>query len=130
MLQKEIEPYIISRDLPLDALKGKDEYVVFVELSAEQRRLYQSVLQSSLQRADVADFVSGKTNKQLGAFAAIMKFRKVCCHPALVQEESQAGLDVMNRLLKQCPKLRMTLDLILQIKQKGERTLLFSQLTS
>ncbi|OPZ30532.1 MAG: RNA polymerase-associated protein RapA [Lentisphaerae bacterium ADurb.BinA184] len=123
-LARQIRPFILRRTKKdvLSQLPPKMEQLVYCELEATQRQLYDSILRAGntlLQRAR-------KENWQTSRFellALLMRLRQVCCHPQLVPLQAAAKV-------KTSAKLDHLMALLPEMLAEGRRVLVFSQFTS
>lgn len=120
-LRAMIHPFILRR-LKKDVLKElpeKQEEIVTIELSGEQKKLYQAHaqrLKMFLERQNDEEFAQNK----LQILSELMKLRQLCCGPELILENYKGE----NAKLKTC------IELITQAIEGGHKILLFSQFTS
>lgn len=121
-IARKIEIFILRRlkvDV-LDDLPPKTETVEFIELSDEQKRLYQTQL--SLIRNDVEELIEQDEFEQnrMRILAGMTRLRQICCDPRLINPEYDGGSAKLERLLEY---LREALT-------NNKRVVLFSQFTS
>ena len=116
-----IHPFILRR-LKKDVLKElpeKQEEIVTVALSGEQKKLYQAHsqrLKMFLEDQNDEDFAQNK----LQILAELTKLRQLCCGPELLLENYKG----------ENAKLETCIELITQAIAGGHKILLFSQFTS
>lgn len=101
-LKKLLRPFILRRlkNDVLTELPSRTEVTLHVELSTEERTLYEALRRNAMQTAMEATGQPG--HQQLKILADIMKLRRACCHPRLVMEESaisSSKLDVFEELV-------------------------------
>lgn len=115
-LRTLLRPFILRRrkDDVLEELPEKTEITVGVELSDEERALYESLRRSAEQ-----DMEEG-TMSAMQALAALTRLRLAACHPRLVDK----GLDIKSS--KTATFLRLADELV----AGGHRALVFSQFTT
>lgn len=119
-LQRMIRPFILRR-LKKDVLRelpDKLEEVVFSQMEAKQRQIYDANLQQlldSLRGQSQEEFKTGK----IQILAALTRLRQLCCDPALVYENYQGG----------AAKVDTCLELIRNAMGAGNQILVFSQFT-
>ena len=120
-LTKLLQPYFLQRlkETAFDnKLPEKKELVVFTQLSAKQRRMYEDYSASVLD----GDMPS--------SLAAVSYLKMLCGHPSLVKEAAgrykhcDAGV-----LARDSAKLLVLLALLNRLKRSGHRSLVFSQST-
>lgn len=80
-----------------------------VPLGVEQKQLYSAI-------------ISQVQNKMLSGLQAIQKLRELCSHPALVDP------NLKTLSIESIPKLAQTMTLLQQIKNRGEKVLIFTEL--
>ena len=120
-LRAMIHPFILRR-LKKDVLKElpeKQEEIVTVALSGEQKKLYQAHsqrLKMFLEDQNDEDFAQNK----LQILAELTKLRQLCCGPELLLENYKG----------ENAKLEACIELITQAIAGGHKILLFSQFTS
>ncbi len=120
-LRAMIHPFILRR-LKKDVLKElpeKQEEIVTVALSGEQKKLYQAYsqrLKMFLEDQNDEDFAQNK----LQILAELTKLRQLCCGPELLLENYKG----------ENAKLETCIELITQAIAGGHKILLFSQFTS
>jgi SNF2 family DNA or RNA helicase len=104
----------------LDDLPPKTETIEYIELSEEQKRLYQTQL--SLIRNDVESLIEDDTFEQnrMRVLAGMTRLRQICCDPRLIDEDYDGGSAKLERLMEY---LREALT-------NNKRVVLFSQFTS
>jgi SNF2 family DNA or RNA helicase len=110
-LKKEVAP-----DLP-----ARLEHISFCELTADQRAVYQQVIEAS--RKEVLEAASGEAKSQMLVLTALLRLRQVCCDLRLLQLE---GVDPANS----SGKLDMFGELLEEVIDGGHRLLVFSQFVS
>ena len=120
-LRAMIHPFILRR-LKKDVLKElpeKQEEIVTVALSGEQKKLYQAHsqrLKMFLEDQNDEDFAQNK----LQILAELTKLRQLCCGPELLLENYKG----------ENAKLETCIELITQAIAGGHKILLFSQFTT
>ncbi|MEZ4380850.1 MAG: DEAD/DEAH box helicase [Nannocystaceae bacterium] len=118
-LRRLLDPYVLRRTKAQVApeLPPRTEVVDAIELSAEERALYESTRAAALRAFEASEV------GELGRFAvlaAITRLRQLACHPRLVDPQATAP----------SAKLRRLLTLVDDLRRDGHRALLFSQFTS
>ncbi|WP_264928293.1 DEAD/DEAH box helicase [Paenibacillus sp. LS1] len=91
-----------------DQLPTKQAVITNVPLGTEQERLYSEV-------------ITLVKNKTMDGLQAIQKLKALSSHPGLIANQ------YMNIPYHQVPKLRETVELIRQVKAKGEKVLIFTE---
>lgn len=115
-LKKMLLPFLLRRTKSevLDELPEKTEMTLLVELSTEERALYENLREQA-----VLNVEEGGT-AAIQALAEITRLRQVACHPALVNKELNLTSSKTQAFLK------LTDELI----SSNHRALVFSQFTS
>ncbi|WP_134685080.1 DEAD/DEAH box helicase [Brevibacillus migulae] len=121
-LQRLIQPFLLRREktdpaIQLD-LPEKIEEKEYVRLTAEQAALYESTIQ------DMFDKLSGASAMARRGLilTTLTRLKQICDHPALIHRERNAAID-----LSRSQKLERLLELVEEIREKGERCLIFTQ---
>ncbi len=112
-LRRLVAPLILRR-LKSDVLQDlpeKTEAILEVELSADERALYET-----LRRKAIMD-LKGNAGNRISILAHLTKLRRVCCHPSL----AKTGLDIEGS------KLMQLADIAGELRDSGHRVLIFSQ---
>jgi SNF2 family DNA or RNA helicase len=119
-LKKIVSPFILRRlktdksiikDLP-DKIESKE----YCTLTKEQASLYQAVADEVQKQIEEAEGIARKGM----VLAALTRLKQVCNHPAQYFQDNSA-------LFGRSGKLQRTLDLLSEIFENGERTLIFTQ---
>ena len=116
-LKKLLRPFILRRlkNDVLTELPSRTEVTLHVELSQEERTLYEALRRNAMQTMMEATDQPGQ--KQLKILAEIMKLRRTCCHPRLVMEESALASS----------KLQAFEELVDELLDNRHKALVFSQ---
>jgi superfamily II DNA or RNA helicase len=112
-LKKEVAP-----DLP-----ARLEQISFCELTAEQRVVYQQVIEASRKEVLAAAGAEGIAKSRMLVLSALLRLRQVCCDLRLLKPE---GMDPTNS----SGKLDMFSELLQEVIDGGHRLLVFSQFVS
>lgn len=125
-LQMMIYPFFLRREkrdpqVQLD-LPEKHEVKVFVQLTAEQTALYENARRELVERVQA----SADSLQMAGVLQAITKYKQICDHPLLV--EAPSGRDVESEIQRSNKLLRL-LEMVEEIYERGERSLIFTQYT-
>lgn len=126
LLVQRIKPFLLRRsknqvatELPL-----KTEILQMLELTAEQRDLYEAIRMSMEKKVRDALDKQGLGKSQIILLDALLKLRQACCDPRLVNLPAAAmahGVSV---------KLASLLQLLETVLEEGRSVLVFSQFTS
>lgn len=119
-LKKLLRPFILRRlkNDVLTELPARTEVTLHVELSAQERTLYEALRRNAMLNISAARDESG--NAQLKALAEIMKLRRACCHPRLAVEDSPIPSS----------KLQAFEELVDELLENRHKALVFSQFVS
>eukprot|EP00587_Corethron_hystrix_P001491 CAMPEP_0113309202 /NCGR_PEP_ID=MMETSP0010_2-20120614/7346_1 /TAXON_ID=216773 ORGANISM="Corethron hystrix, Strain 308" /NCGR_SAMPLE_ID=MMETSP0010_2 /ASSEMBLY_ACC=CAM_ASM_000155 /LENGTH=1329 /DNA_ID=CAMNT_0000164419 /DNA_START=73 /DNA_END=4062 /DNA_ORIENTATION=+ /assembly_acc=CAM_ASM_000155 len=127
-LHKILRPFMIRR-LKADVAKGlppKTETLVMVGMSKLQKQLYKKLLLRDI------DSVTGNSSQQgkTAILNIVMQLRKCCAHPYLFEGVEDRTLDPLgSHLVENCGKLCLVDKLLVKLKQRGSRVLIFTQMT-
>ncbi len=124
-LSARIAPFMLRRtkDAVATELPPKTEMVRSVELSGEQRKLYETIRISMEKRVQTLLQEKGLVRSHIEVLDALLKLRQVCCDPRLVKLPAAAGVT-------RSAKLGLLTDMLPSLIEDGRRILLFSQFTS
>jgi superfamily II DNA or RNA helicase len=116
-LKRLVQPFILRRTKTqvLDELPPRTEIVLHVELSEEERRLYESLRQNAVQH--LAGIEGPGSGKHLRILAELMKLRRACCNPALVMRDTTIPSS----------KLAVFGDVLEELLDNKHKALVFSQ---
>lgn len=112
-LKNLVSPFILRR-LKRDVLKDlppKTEINVEVELTGDERLYYESLRLSALER------IEDNEQNVIGILAELMRLRRVCCHPRLVDPQTKLGSSKFDRFF----------ELLTDLLEAKHRVLVFSQ---
>jgi superfamily II DNA or RNA helicase len=123
-LRGRVSPFVLRRmkeDVAKD-LPPKTELVRPIELSGDQRELYESIRIAA--HADVRRAIQkmGLSRSTIPILDALMKLRQVCCDPRLVPVDAA-------RKVRSSAKYEKFFELLTEQLEKGRRVLVFSQFT-
>lgn len=124
-LARRLRPFILrrlKRDVAKD-LPARLEQVAFCELTADQRAVYQQVIESSRRAVLEAVGAQGLARSRMVVLNALLRLRQVCCDLRLlrldgVNPETASG------------KLALFRELLDEVLDGGHRVLVFSQFVS
>ena len=116
-LRKLLRPFILRRlkNDVLTELPSRTEVTLHVELSPEERAIYEALRRNAMHTAMQATGQPG--HQQLKVLAEIMKLRRACCNPRLVIEESRVS----------SAKLEAFEELVDELLDNRHKALVFSQ---
>jgi SNF2 family DNA or RNA helicase len=120
-LKQLIQPFILRRTKQqvLDDLPAKTEITLEVEMSEQEKALYEALRLQAVENLETKDD-NGKSNKHIKILAEITKLRQACCHPKLAVKDSTLSSS----------KLAIFLQTINELRENNHRVLVFSQFTS
>lgn len=116
LLKRLMMPFILRRtkDDVLDELPPKTEQTLLVQLSQEERALYESIRRNAEFQLEQKELTAMQT------LTEITRLRQAACHPALID----------SKLLITSSKTQEFLKLVLELANNNHRALVFSQFTS
>jgi SNF2 family DNA or RNA helicase len=115
-LKKLLRPFILRRlkNDVLTELPSRTEVILHIELSSEERAIYEALRRNAMQTlAEATD----QPQQQLKVLAEIMKLRRACCHTRLVMEQSPYASS----------KLQAFEELVDELLANHHKALVFSQ---
>ena len=124
LLAKLISPFLVRRtkDLVAKELPPKTTVVQTIELTGDQRDIYESVRNAMHVRVRDSIEEKGINKSQIVILEAMLRLRQACCHPQLLPVETakQAG----------SAKLEALMELLGTLLAEERRVLIFTQFTS
>jgi len=131
-LHKLLRPFMLRR-LKADVEKSllpKSETILFVGMSAMQKKLYKDILMRDIDTINGAKPGSESNNSRTAVLNIVMQLRKACNHPYLFPGLENRSLDPLgDHLYLNCGKMVLLHKLLIKLKQRGNRVLIFSQMT-
>ncbi|MDB6005627.1 MAG: box helicase [Prosthecobacter sp.] len=124
-LSTRIQPLLLRRtkDAVAKELPPKTEILHSIALGAAQTDLYETIRAAMDKRVREAIEVNGLDRSQIVVLDALLKLRQVCCHPALLKQETA-------RSVSDSAKTEFLMDELLpELIEEGRRILIFSQFT-
>lgn len=120
-IAEKIKPFVLrrlKRDV-LDDLPEKTETTEYIDLSHNQKKLYQTQL--SLIRNEMEEIIEDDVfeSNRIKVLAGLTRLRQICCDPRLVMPDYTGGSSKLERLLEYLEEAR----------ENGKRVVLFSQFT-
>lgn len=124
-LNKRIAPFMLRREKALVAkeLPAKTEIISSVELSGQQRQLYETIRVTMNNKVREEIDKKGIARSQIIILDALLKLRQVCCDPRLLKFDAA-------KKVKNSAKLEQLMEILPEMIIEGRRILLFSQFTS
>ncbi len=122
VLRRRVEPFILRRlkESVAKDLPPKTELVRAVDLTGDQRDLYESIRLAADSEVRGAIARKGMAGSAVTILDALMKLRQVCCDPRIVPVESA-------RKVKLSAKYKLFFELLEAQLAQGRRILVFSQ---
>ncbi|KAJ4475673.1 SNF2 family N-terminal domain-containing protein [Lentinula aciculospora] len=128
-LHKILRPFLLRR-VKADVEKGllpKKEINIYVPLTPMQRRWYRSILEKDI---DAVNGLTGKKEGKTRLMNLVMQLRKVTCHPYLFDgAEPGPPYTTDEHLIDNSGKMVILDKLLLKMKVRGSRVLIFSQMS-
>ena len=126
LLTRRIKPFLLRRtkDKVAKELPPKTEMIRSVELSGEQRDLYETVRLAMDKKVRDEIAKKGVARSQIVILEALLKLRQVCCDPRLVK----SGLGKVTAAASS--KLSELMEMLDELLAEKRRILVFSQFTS
>jgi len=127
-LHKILRPFMLRR-LKADVEKSlppKVETILFTGMSAMQKKLYKDILMRDL------DTLTGKggSGSRTAVLNIVMQLRKCAGHPYLFPGVEDRTLDPLGEhLVENCGKLVLLDKLLVRLRERGHRVLVFTQMT-
>jgi len=120
-LRRRISPYFLRRTKQeqLTELPEKVEQTLDIELTEQEKQIYNQLLDAAREKIDLARSSSDKMART-AAFTALLRLRQACCDLRLLGVESKG----------QPSKMAAMLELLGEAIDGGHRVLIFSQFTS
>ncbi|KAG2499485.1 hypothetical protein HYH03_002432 [Edaphochlamys debaryana] len=123
-----LKPFVLRR-VKADVNIGvppKQEMVLYAEMTEEQKRLTRGLIDGSLQEELARESGRAKALNNL-----LMQMRKICNHPDLVTGPASGSsmLPSADELVAQCGKMALLERLLTELRKRGHRVLIFSQMT-
>ncbi len=119
-LKRLLQPFILRRNKVdvLTELPAKTEQVLYVELSLEERAIYEAIRLQAIEKMASTEHSQGASGTQhLQILAELTKLRRVCCHPTLAIAKSKI----------EGSKLKVFAETIQDLIANKHKALVFSQ---
>ena len=126
LLQKRIHPFMLRRtkkEVVLD-LPPKTEIISPIELSQNQKDLYEAVRLTMMKKVLSEVESKGIARSQIIVLDALLKLRQICCDPRLLKNSK------VEVSMQDSAKLLHLLEMIEELLEEKRQILLFSQFTS
>lgn len=115
-LKRLVSPLIMRRKKSevLDDLPPKTEIVIPVQLTEKEQALYEVLRRNAMEK------LQGEENtSRIAILAELTRLRRFCCHPSLIDKAFE--------LPEEGAKLQRLMELVHELRDAGNRTLVFSQ---
>ncbi|MBA3722118.1 MAG: DEAD/DEAH box helicase [Parachlamydiaceae bacterium] len=125
-IKKKISPFILRRKKEEVAkdLPERIDQAVWVEMTEDQRRIYDGFLASVkgnlLKKVDL----DGIGKHRIEIFEAILRLRQICCHPLLISNMNEEATTVSSA------KFDAVMQDLETIIEEGRKVLIYSQFTT
>ena len=141
-LQRAIAPYMkrrLKKDVLSDEMPPKEETLVPIELTREQKKLYRALLEKNVSALAGAG-LGGRASSDGGSTSlnnVFIQLRKLCNHPQLLHKADRAmpSLDdrvavrrSLDSLVEASGKLQLLHKLLPRLRDEGRKVLIFSQM--
>jgi SNF2 family DNA or RNA helicase len=125
LLARRTQPFLLRRtkEIVAQELPEKTLMIQPIELSVEQRDLYESIRLAMEQKIRQAIQVKGVQSSQIVILDALLKLRQVCCDPRVMRLSQGAAIS-------EPVKLTWLLETLPNLLAEGRRVLLFSTFKS
>lgn len=125
-IKKKIAPFILRRKKEEVAqdLPERIDQIIWVEMSPEQRRLYDQFLAGIRGNLLKKVEIEGAQRHRMEILEAILRLRQICCHPLLVSSLYEEGESLTSAKLDALER-----DVETAIEE-GHKVLIYSQFTS
>ena len=132
-LHKILRPFMLRR-LKVDVEKSlppKTETILFTGMSAMQKKLYRDILMRDIDTLTGKSAVTGGGGgSRTAVLNIVMQLRKCAGHPYLFPGVEDRSLPPLGEhLVENCGKMVLLDKLLLRLKERGHRVLLFTQMT-
>jgi len=125
ILADRVRPLLLRRrkeDVALD-LPDKSHIEHTIELHPDQQTLYETVRAVMDEKVRDAIAERGLARSSIIVLDALLKLRQICCHPALLKNQT-------GKRVTKSAKLERLMEILPKLVEEGRRILLFSQFTS
>lgn len=125
-IRKQVKPFILRRSKKEVApeLPEKIEQTIWIEMSPEQRMLYDSFLSGAKKNLLTKVKLDGTSKHRFEIFEVLLRLRQICCHPGLIAGQYEEAMHVKSSKMEQ---LFQELDIFTEEQTK---VLIYSQFTT
>lgn len=116
----------VEKSLPL-----KKEIILYAPMSDQQKEFHEFLLTKTLAKHLEENVRSPGATTKANMNNVLMQLRKNCNHPDLLtsQFETDVNFPPIEKLVKQCGKLKLLDRLLVHLRERGHKVLIFSQMT-
>ena len=116
-LKRLVAPLIMRRKKSevLDDLPPKTEITIQVPLTEKEKALYEMLRLRAMEKLQGVE----PTTSRIAILAELTRLRRFCCHPSLVDKSLE--------VLQEGSKIQRLMELVHELREAGNRTLIFSQ---
>lgn len=116
----------VEKSLPL-----KKEIILYAPMSEQQKEFHEFLLTKTLATHLEENMRSPGATTKANLNNVIMQLRKNCNHPDLLtsQFETDVNFPSIEKLVEQCGKLKLLDRLLVHLRERGHKVLIFSQMT-
>ncbi len=129
-----IAPFIMRRvksdKSVISDLPEKNEMKIIIELTDVQVKLYQELVENTLE--EIENLSTDKRKKKGLILALLVKLKQICNHPSQYLKKDISSIDMdtkIEELVSQSQKLERLLEMIDEVISNGEKILIFTQFT-
>ena len=129
-----IAPFIMRRvksdKSVINDLPEKNEMKIIIELTEEQIKLYQELVENTLK--EIENLSTDKRKKKGLILTLLVKLKQICNHPSQYLKIDISSIDLdakMEEIVSQSQKLKRLLDMTDEVISNGEKVLIFTQFT-
>ena len=129
-----IAPFIMRRvksdKSVINDLPEKNEMKIIIELTEEQVKLYQELVENTLK--EIETLTTDKRKKKGLILALLVKLKQICNHPSQYLKIDISSIDLdtkMEEIVSQSQKLERLLEMTDEVISNGEKVLIFTQFT-
>ncbi|KAH7316187.1 hypothetical protein KP509_21G081900 [Ceratopteris richardii] len=116
----------VEKSLPL-----KKEIILYASMSEKQKEYHDLLIKKALGKHLEENALSPGLHRRAVLNNTCMQLRKICNHPDLLS--SQVETDIywppIEKLVEQCGKLKLLDRLLVHLRERGHKVLIFSQMT-
>lgn len=125
-IRRQIKPFVLRRTKKAVApdLPEKIEQTVWIEMSPEQRQLYDSFLSGARQNILEKVRLDGAKKHRFEILEILLRLRQICCDPRLIAGQQKEAAEIPSA------KLEMLLEDLETLRDENAKVLIYSQFTT